>query len=158
MRLDRFASLDSNGGMTTLRYWIAAVLAAVCLPVVSGEEPKAYVAETTSTSETFRSRVLKVHHFVEADFEYLAYTVEWRGHEVVVAAISTDEVLKPGDEIRCMMRSAPLAVGEGKKAAVSFSMVSSRVTSNDAARLKAVAAEVNRRRAQRAAEASKAAE
>lgn len=119
------------------------------------EEPKAaYVPETTTTSEVFRSRVLKVHHFIEADFEYLAYTIDWRGREVVVSATAIGEILKEGDTIRCMMRAMPVAVGEGKKAAITFSILSSGGGSTDAVRLQAVADEVRRRRAERGATAA----
>jgi hypothetical protein len=144
--------------MNIINYITMVLLMSSVLTVLRAEEPKTYVAETTASSETFRSRVLKVHHFIEADFEYLAYTIDWKGHEVVVYASSTDEILKEGDEIRCLMRSAPLKVGENKKAALTFSIITSPIAPRDDARLRAVAAEVNRRRVIRAAEEAKAAE
>jgi hypothetical protein len=125
------------------------LLLLACALGLRAEEPKAYVSETIESSETFRSRVLKVHHFIEGDFHYLAYTVEWRGHEVVVTSSSADEPLKEGDTVRCTMRALPARVGEGKKSALIFSVLSSRPASADAARLQAVADEVNRRRAAR---------
>lgn len=133
---------------TSQRIRIAAIILASVVNTYA-EEPKAYVAETTESSETFRSRILKVHHFTEADFEYLAYTVDWRGHEVVVVPFSADEILKEGDIIRCTMRAMPVKVGEGKKATITFSVHSSRGSAGSAVRIQAVADEVNRRRATR---------
>lgn len=126
---------------------IAMMLA--CVVSLHAEESKAYIPETTSSSETFRSRVLKVHHFTEADFEYLAYTIDWRGHEVIVVSYSTEHKLKEGDTIRCAMRASPVKVGEGKKAAITFSILSSNTTTSDGARLQSVADEVRRRQALR---------
>ena len=130
---------------------ITAMLGAclASLSAIGAEESKGYVPESTERSEIFKSRVLRVHHFIEGDLQYLAYTVDWRGHEVVISASNVDEILKEGDEIRCQMRSAPLRHGDGEKAGISFWILPAR-TSNDAARLKAVADEVNRRRAARA--------
>ena len=145
--------------MNIRTYISLAILTAPALVALrAAEETKGYVTETTASTETFRSRVLKVHHFTEADFEYLAYTVDWKGHEVLVPASFIDEILKEGDEIRCMMRSSPVKVGEGKRAVLTFSIISPRVASNDEARLRAVDAEVNRRRATRAVENDSAAE
>jgi hypothetical protein len=116
------------------------------------EKSEGYVAESIATSETFRTRILKVHQFVEGDFEYAAYSITWRGHEVVVPALLGDPILKEGDEIRCVMRSSPSKVGGDQKTSISFAIVSSRASGNDEARLRAVAAEVNRRRAERASQ------
>ena len=142
--------------LTALKTVTAALLLASAAHA-SAEESRSYVSESTATSEVFRSRVLKVHHFTEADFEYLAYTIDWRGHEVVVPAAPGAEILKEGDTIRCTMRATPVKTGEGTKAAIVFSIVSAGTTAADAARLQAVADEVNRRRAKRA-EAAAAAE
>lgn len=114
------------------------------------EKTEGYVSEGIASSETFRTRILKVHQFVENDFEYTTYTITWRGHEVALPAPLGFSPMKEGDEIRCMMKSSPLKVGGGAKASISFSIISSQASSNDDARLRAVAAEVHRRRAERA--------
>ncbi len=115
---------------------------------IHAEDSKGYVPESTERSEIFKSRVLRVYHLIEGDLQYVAYAIDWRGHEVVVSATNVDEILKEGDEIRCQMRSAPLRHGDGKKAGISFWILPAR-TSSETARLKAVADEVNRRRATR---------
>jgi hypothetical protein len=127
-------------------------LCLMCSSAIHAEDSKGYAPESTERSEIFKSRVLRVHHLIEGDLQYLAYTVDWRGHEVIVVATNVDEILKEGDEIRCQMRSAPLRHGDGKKAGISFWILPAR-TGNDAARLKAVADEVNRRRAAKEAKA-----
>jgi hypothetical protein len=138
--------------MTTSQKSRIVVIILTCFANLRGEEPKAYAPETTESSEIFRTKVLKVHHFTEADFEYLAYTIDWRGHEVIVVPFSADEILKEGDAIRCTMRAMPVKVGEGKKATITFSVLPSRTSASNAARLQTVADEVNRRRANRNAE------
>jgi hypothetical protein len=115
---------------------------------IQAEDSKGNAPESTERSKIFKSRVLRVHHLVEGDLQYVAYTIDWRGHEVVVSSTNVDEILKEGDEIRCQMRSAPLRHGDGKKAGISFWILPAR-SSSEAARLKAVADEVNRRRATR---------
>ena len=128
----------------------SAILALFFTASTSAEEPPGYIAETMESSETFRSRILKVHQVVEGDLEFAAYTVSWRGHEIVIPAPMGVDVLKEGDEIRCLMKSTPYKVGGRKRGMMSFSIISSRARADDEARLRAVAAEVNRRRAERA--------
>ncbi|HSI07996.1 MAG TPA: hypothetical protein VK985_05350 [Rariglobus sp.] len=133
--------------MKALTFLYVAILASSISISIRADEPKAYVAEITETSETFRSRILKVHRFVEGDLEYTAYTINWRGHEVLVPAGLTDQILKEGHEIRCLMSSKPFKVGGDKKASIGFSIISSRPDADDnEARLRENAAEVKRRR------------
>jgi hypothetical protein len=141
--------------MKTTSLIFTLILALPGFVAFGADTPKSYQAESSSSSETFRTRILKVHHFVEGDFQYTAYTVDWRGHEVVVPVLSTAEILKEGDEIRCQMRSSAVKAGDAEKGALSFSIVSTKTISGEQARLEAVAAEVMSRRAKRAAEAAR---
>lgn len=131
-----------------IKYVIGALLLAGPIGI-RAQEANSYTIESTATSEVFQTRVLKVHHFIESGFEYLAYTVDWRGQEVVVFPSSTKEILKEGDIIRCTMRSKPMMVGEDQRAAITFSVLSPEISVSDTARLQTIATEVGRRRAMR---------
>jgi hypothetical protein len=119
-------------------------------PAVYGEGDDNYVPEIRNTSETFTSKVLKVYAFQEGDLHYAAYVVSWRGHEVVVTAGPGDTSTKThavGDSIRCRMHHLTRKTDTGTTAYTQF--ILARGAEDEQARLEAIEASVQSRRALR---------
>lgn len=119
-------------------------------PAVYGEGDDNYVPEIRNTSETFTSKVLKVYAFQEAEIDYTAYVVSWRGHEVVVTAGPGDTSTKThavGDSIRCRMHHLTRKTDTGITAHTQF--ILAHGAENEQARLDAIEASVQSRRALR---------
>ena len=89
-------------------------------------EPSSYKLESSSSSEIFSTKILKIYQ-AEADTgTYVAYVVDWRGQEIVVtpSSFSLPHVaLKVGDIVRCSMRTSAVLPGSNKRASLSFAIV-----------------------------------
>jgi len=122
--------------------------------LLRGEGPSNYVPESRSAFETFTTKVLKVYAFQDGDYEYVAYVVNWKDHEVVVAPIgsaASEAKLKEGDTIRCTMQQANHRIGDTNKSRISFYIASGSNLAESPQRLEAIAAEVKERRERRRA-------
>jgi hypothetical protein len=113
-----------------------------------------YTPESRTSSETFSSKVLKVYSFQDGDFEYAAYLVNWKDHEVVVTplgSVATSAKYNVGDTIHCTMLQTSRRAGDTNKSRISFYIASGGVGLEDAQRLEAISAEVKERREKRQA-------
>ncbi len=128
--------------------WVAIVGGA------SGAEGSDYKSETRSESEVFTSKVLKVYACEEGGAEFVAYVVNWRGHEVVVSTSNGPAPAKRyevGDTIRCQMFQSPRGMGDQRGLRMTFmafppwASLPGMPLSEDA-RLEAIGAEVAERR------------
>lgn len=124
--------------------------------LLRGDESANYTPISRAVSETFTSKILKVYSFQEGDAEYVAYVVNWKDHEVVVAPLSfggpaTEKQYKVGDTIRCQMQQMNHQIGDSNKARMTFFIESTPSISDARQRLEAISAEIEMRRAERAA-------
>jgi hypothetical protein len=113
-------------------------------------EPSAYKLESSSSSEIFSTKILKIYQVEMDASSYVAYVVDWRGQEIVVtpSIYSLPQAsLKVGDSVRCSMRTSLVVPGSNKKAYLSFDIVPVA----DREHLEAVANEVRDRRERREA-------
>lgn len=117
--------------------------------LLRGEGTSNYAPESRSAFETFTTKVLKVYAFQDGDYEYVAYLVNWKDHEVVVTPLgsaASEAKLKEGDTIRCTMQQANHRIGDTNKSRISFYVASNLNTTDGVERLSEVASEVRRRR------------
>lgn len=133
------------------------------VPAVSrGESSPDYVPEARSSFETFTSKVLKIHSFTEGEISYTAYVVTWKGHEVVVVPSGgrTEKKYEVGETIRCAMHQSTRQRNDKDISRIEFSLTpgagAERLlmpvdVAGEQARLEAIGAEVERRRALRKA-------
>ena len=97
---------------------------------------------------------MKVYSCQEGQFDYVAYVVQWKDHEVVVMPLGLVPAAKHyavGDVIRCRMmemQRAGRGPGESGVARMMFSIVENP-SANDEHRMQAITEEIERRRATR---------
>ncbi|ACB73952.1 hypothetical protein [Opitutus terrae] len=136
------------------RSFVLAFGLAITTSWLHAEVSSDYVVEAKSASETFTSKVLKVYSFSAENIDYVAYVVNWRGHEIVVTPgfMPAGKALGVGDPIRCTMHHFSRPSGLAR---VAFTMAPSvgeapgllPDPAHEQTRLDAIAAEVERRRA-----------
>lgn len=132
--------------------------------IVAAEENSDYVPESHAVTETFTSKVLKVYSLTEGEGEYNAYVVTWKGHEVVIPALAgfdsrSSKTYAVGDQIRCRMQQTTHRSGDRRVSRIVFGLALDPGATGlapadpavEQARLEAIAAEVDKRRAIREA-------
>jgi hypothetical protein len=89
-------------------------------------EPSSYKLESSSASEVFSTKILKIYQADADTGSYVAYVVDWRGQEIVVIPSSFSlphAPLKVGDIVRCSMRTSPIIPGSNKRTSLSFAIM-----------------------------------
>jgi hypothetical protein len=120
----------------------------LCAAVPSFAEGTAsYTPESSSSSEIFASKIVKIYSFQDGDISYIAYVVVWKDHEIIVSPLPefvADSHFKVGDTIRCQMRQAHRRIGDQDMASVTFSIVLS--PAQEAQHFEAIRADIESRR------------
>jgi len=120
-------------------------------------EGSGYTPESHSSFEIFTSKVLKVYSLQDGGFDYVAYVVTWKDHEVVITPLGMADDAKRfnvGDTVRCQMQQTSLKIGEKTRVRMTFSllmpsspMLSGAEGTNELRRIEATTDELARRRA-----------
>lgn len=144
------ANINPHPPMITNRHTVVLLLALVFTGFLRADNEPAYKLESRTVSETFSTRVLKVLSFEEGNSEYVAYVVDWKGHEVVVSAgyaSKEEKRLSVGDDVRCRMTDAQQKLFEPGKSRLTFLL--DVPPAESAQRLQAIADEIKTRRQKR---------
>lgn len=145
--------------------FLLVLLGLIACSTLRGESPSSaggtYTPESHTYSEVFTSKVLKVYSFQDGDADYVAYVVNWKDHEVVVTpSMTAGTKYNVGDAIRCVMSQSSFRTGDTNRTRVTFLVVNATTgvtATEEARRMEAITAEVESRRAARAASATEGA-
>ena len=128
------------------------VLSVGIAAILHAEGNANYTPESRTSSEVFASKVLKIYSFQDGDLEYVAYVVNWRDHEVVVAPLGMpggEKRYDVGDTVRCQMQQVSHRLGDSAKARVIFMLIANFSGADGMQRLQALEGDIEARRAAR---------
>lgn len=125
--------------------FVFAIVSAMAVNLVRAEG-SAYKPVHRSMSEEFTTKVQKVVAFEDSDAEFVAYIVDWRGHEVMAVDQGTrsGKRYNVGDTVRCRMVANTNGSSESLKMRLVFQVIDEPM--DFGARMEAVKADIAKRR------------
>lgn len=143
---------------------IALLAFAVTAISAPAAEATGYKSESKTVSEIFTSNITRVFSAADGDYRFVAYAVQWRDQEVIVVIppfSSRNDELHVGDAVRCEMRQMPPStaaaasrprmiftfLGRSNDSTVGAGLIPN--VQDEAARLRAITGEIERRRVER---------